>query len=45
MEAIVKNLLCLFAVEKAVIKLEYSNHSPFSVITDALYNKNIHFFH
>lgn len=45
MEAIVKNLLCLFAVEKAVIKLEYSTHGPFSVITDASYNKHINLFH
>lgn len=45
MEAIVKNLLCPFAVEKAVIKLKYSTHSPFSVVINASNNKNRNFFH
>lgn len=35
MEAVVKNVLFLFAVKKAVIKLKYPTHIPFSISTDA----------
>jgi len=35
METIVKNVLCPFAIEKALIKLKFLTPIPFSVSTDA----------
>lgn len=44
MEAIVKNVLCPFAVEKAVTQLKYPTSIPFSVSTDASNKGNRKFF-
>lgn len=44
MEAIVKNVLCPFAIEKAVIKLKYPTPIPFSISTDASNKRNRNFF-
>lgn len=44
MEAIVKNVLCLFVVEKVVIKLKYPTPIPISVSTDASNKGNRNFF-
>ncbi|CAI6376220.1 unnamed protein product [Macrosiphum euphorbiae] len=44
MEAIVKNVLCPFAIEKAVIKLKCPTPIPFSISTDASNKGNRKFF-
>lgn len=44
MEVIVKNALCPFAIDKAVIKLKCPTRIPFSVSTDASNKGNRNFF-